>query len=459
MYRRPNGFAVGGAYSLPTTNNLDFLLDSPDLSPDRLSNSDDFIPVHPDPIAVTKILGIQRKISLVLDSISYELDRIPLPDGEDDYLRRHQRVIEFSTRLSRNYLYDLGRQITDIQRYLKAINPDTKMKLSRRSVIIQMQAIEQKLISAHQLLLTALNAYWKHIPSSVLRNHPGKLREILQVVVQLKNICNEIKLTPDIYCSGDEKDIFLGKETENRCCVILSKFRGNSDNGSQVLSHTTRSTVVTPSRTNKQRNRKLAKRLSMYTMDMKLAKAYQPKKSRSMIQIPRDRKHMSGSSKHQQNVLPTSKKSHSASSAKTSKEVAGSKITKINVPLKEDDIQTIMETVPSDLDVESARSISSNRNSEIYKDSFHTIEIVESTKENKKLSKSKQDNKKSKDNSSGVRCLSTLVPVVDDLLEIVQNTPSNLRSDPASIDILCNLLQKGHLTQNTSKLMILLNYR
>lgn len=449
MYRGQNGSSIGGPYSLPTTNNLNFILDSPDMSPDRFSTEEDFVPVHPDPVAVTKILSIQRKISLVLDSISYELDRVPLPDGEDDYLRRQQRVMEFSTRLSRNYLYDLGRQIADIQRYIKAINPDTKMRLSRRSVIIQMQAIEQKLISAHQLLLTALNAYWKHIPSSVLKSHPGKLRDILQIVLQLKSICNEIKLIPDIYCSGDEKDIFLGKETENRCCVILSKFRGNSDNESQVLSQTTRSTAVTPSRLNKQRNRKLAKRLSMYTTDLRLAKTYQPKKTRSLVQIPRDRRN--ASFRNQQSALLASKKSHSASGVRTLKEADENKMTKICIPVKEDDIQTIMQTVPSDLDLETARSIKSNRKTEIYKNQFSTIGIFENSKEKEKFNQSKFVDKELQENSTKNGCLSTLVPIVDDLLELVQNSQNNSKSGLNSIDVLCSLLQKSHLKTDSSK--------
>ena len=437
-----------------SANDLDYN-SSPDISPDRYSDDIESIPVRPDPIAVTKILSLQRKISTVLDSISYELDRIPLPDGENDLIRRRQRVVEFSTRLSRNYLYDLGRQITNIQRHINSINPDCKMRLTRRGIILHMQAIEQKLISTHQLLLAALSAYWKHIPSSVLRNDPGKLKEILQIVVQLKNICNEVKLTPDLYCSGDERDAFLGKETENRCSAILSKFRSTSDNESQVPSHTTRSTVITPSRSRKQRNRKqLASRLSMYTMDMRLAKNIQPRKAFSMYQLPRDKKISCMALKNQQSNISTSKKSNITSSIKAPNETTRSKVTKINIPVKEDDIQTMMETVPSDL--ESPKSIKSSKRSEIHSKLHRTIDIYRNTKESERLKKSEiNDDEVSKADHSKEKCFSSLLPVIGDLLSLVQNQnkQSNAKSLPAdSIDALQNYIQQCQSKVSIGKL-------
>lgn len=36
---------------------------------------------------------------------------IILPDGEEDYQRRKKRAAEFSSRLSRNYLYQLSREV------------------------------------------------------------------------------------------------------------------------------------------------------------------------------------------------------------------------------------------------------------------------------------------------------------------------------------------------------------
>lgn len=436
-----------------STNDLDDNYSPPDtMSADRFSyeNDDDDIPVHPDPVAVTKILNVQRKISTVLDSIFYELDRIPLPDGENDLLRRQQRVAEFSTRLSRNYLYDLGRQITDIQRHIKAIAPNDRMRLTRRGIILHMQAIEHKLISTHQLLLTALSAYWKHIPSSVLKNHPGKLKEILQVVVQVKNICTDIKLAPELYCSGDERDVFLGKETENRCSAILGKFRLNSDNESQVPSHTTRSTVHTPSRSKKQKNRKMSNRLSMYTMDMRLAKSYQPKKSHSMFQMTNNRRPNYAALRQQQsNVLPACKKSRLTQLTKTN-ETAGNRTAKISVPLKEDDIQTMMDIFPSDLELRSARSARSDRKSKVYKES----QICDDAKEYERLNKTRTNDVKEIRDSEREKCFASLLPVVGDLLSLVQNKQTHSKSLPSeSIDTLYDFLQQCQPKVDSSKLL------
>lgn len=36
---------------------------------------------------------------------------VELPDGEEDYQRRKKRAAEFSSRLSRNYLYQLSKEV------------------------------------------------------------------------------------------------------------------------------------------------------------------------------------------------------------------------------------------------------------------------------------------------------------------------------------------------------------
>jgi hypothetical protein len=436
-----------------STNDLDYN-SSPEISPNQCNNENYSIFEHPDPIVVTKILNIQRKISIVLDSISNELDRVPLPDGENDYCRRKQRTVEFSTRLSRNYLYDLSRQISDIERHTKAINPIGKVRLSRRGMILHMQAIEQKLISTHQLLLAALSAYCKHIPSAVLKNHPGKLKEILQIVVQLKNICIEMKLIPDFYCSGDDKDEFLGKKTENQCSIILSKFRLNSDNESQVPSHTTRSAIIPC--TKKQRNRKiLSNRLSMYSMDMRLAKNYQSKNSHNRFQISKDRKHSCALSKHpQKNMLPVSKKLQLNSRMNSSNEAIRNRTNKISVPIKEDDIQTMMEKFPSDLDVDSHQSIRSDKKSEIYREFHKVTDIYDNTKEFGRLKKNKLcgDDKIIKDNYVEDKCFSTFLPVKETLL--IQNDSNSVPL--AATSTFHNVHKKSQQKVDISKLNIII---
>ena len=185
---------------------------SPELSPYRLTDREEIMYVRPDPMIAAKILGTQKKISEVLDEIAQRLGRIPLPDGERDLHRRQQRAMEFSIRFARNYLYDMGRQVSEIRRHVNAISPSFRKKIGRRGVIFHVQTIEQKLVTAHQLLLHALSAYCKHIPSSVLKGHPGKLKEILQVVIDLKDFCEKIHLAPDYVGSGDVEGLPLVRE-------------------------------------------------------------------------------------------------------------------------------------------------------------------------------------------------------------------------------------------------------
>lgn len=187
---------------------------TPEFSPDRLSDKDEIIYVRPDPMIVAKILGTQKKISHLLDEIAFRLGRIPLPDGDHDLHRRQQRVMEFSIRFARNYLYDLGRQVAEIRRHINAISPGVRKKIGRRGVTFHVQVIEQKLATAHQLLLHALSAYCKHIPSSVLKGHPGKLKDILQIVLDLKEFCEKIHLVPDCIGSGDMEGLPLVRKND-----------------------------------------------------------------------------------------------------------------------------------------------------------------------------------------------------------------------------------------------------
>lgn len=158
---------------------------------------------RPDPVTVEKVLAIQKKIFSTLDEIASRLDRIPLPNGDSDLSRRTRRVAEFSVRFSRYYLYDLGRRITDMRRHIHAVSPDARPKPSGRSSVFHLQAIGRKMIAAHQILLQALNAYCNHIPSSTAKGHRHKLRQVLQVLTDLRDMCNKINISAEYYESGD----------------------------------------------------------------------------------------------------------------------------------------------------------------------------------------------------------------------------------------------------------------
>jgi len=164
-------------------------------------NVDGVIYVRPDPFTMHKILTMQRKACELLDEIAIRLGNISIPDGIKDLQRRQQCVAEFIIRFSRNYLYDLNRYVKDIQTHMCVISPRARIRPNHRNLGLHMHAIEHKLLAAHQLLLHALVAYCKHVPSSIPKGHPGKLRELLQVVLDLKTMCDRLHL--NYFDSGD----------------------------------------------------------------------------------------------------------------------------------------------------------------------------------------------------------------------------------------------------------------
>lgn len=171
-------------------------------SPESSVRRDDgIIHVRPDPFTMNKILTMQRKVCELLDEIAFRLGNILAPDGIKDLQRRQQCVAEFIVRFSRNYLYDLNRYVKDIRRHMCVISPRATIRPNHRNLGLHMHAIEHKLLAAHQLLLHALVAYCKHIPSSIPKGHPGKFREILQVVLDLKTMCDRLHL--NYFDSGD----------------------------------------------------------------------------------------------------------------------------------------------------------------------------------------------------------------------------------------------------------------
>lgn len=177
---------------------------SPESSARRNDTMDGAVYVRPDPFTMHKILTMQKRVCELLDEIAFRLGNIPPPDGIKELQRRQQCVAEFVVRFSRNYLYDLNRYVKDIQRHMCIISPRAIIKPNHKSLGLHMHAVEHKLLAAHQLLLHALIAYCKHIPSSIPKGHPGKFRETLQVVIDLKTMCDRLHLN---YLDSGDTDI------------------------------------------------------------------------------------------------------------------------------------------------------------------------------------------------------------------------------------------------------------
>lgn len=180
-----------------------------DISTHQDDVEDGVICIRPDPFIMRKILMMQKRVCELLDEIVLRLENIPVPDGIKDLQRRQQCVAEFVIRFSRNYLYDLNRYVKDIQRHMCIISPRARVKPNQRNLGLHIHAIEHKLLAAHQLLLHALVAYCKHIPSSILKGHPAKFREILQVVIDLKMMCDRLHLNTNYLDSGDSDILTL----------------------------------------------------------------------------------------------------------------------------------------------------------------------------------------------------------------------------------------------------------
>ncbi|XP_014609632.1 PREDICTED: uncharacterized protein LOC106789697 isoform X1 [Polistes canadensis] len=342
-----------------------------ELSIENESDKEDNIFVQPDPITVHRIIIMQQRISELLDEILFRLDRIPLPDGDIDLKRRQQRVMEFCIRLSRNYLYDLTKYVSDIQKHVHAVSPSVKIKSSHRGITFHMQIIEQKLMAAHQLLLHALTAYCRHIPSSILQGHSKKVKELLKVVIDLKDICDHIQLTKNYFGSGDTCTLPLEKEMQAKCNAILSKLRLSSGTESQLDDHNTVSNIVIPinvSRTkDRSKHKNLETRLKMYNNTK--TKAYKSNyKRNSSVHHIKDKKTNTSRNKAIYNEhlsLPQQPNSSPITNASSKGIIEDDK--KYNISLKEDDIKTIMSTVPIDSDNDINSEIHSKRSTKLSK--------------------------------------------------------------------------------------------
>ncbi|XP_076757889.1 uncharacterized protein LOC143427544 isoform X2 [Xylocopa sonorina] len=242
---------------------------------DSSNNRDDVIYVQPDPFTIQKLVSMRTKVAELLDEILFRLCRIPLPDGDNDLKRRQQQTLEFAIRFSRNYLYNLNRLVASIQRHIRAVTLQAELKQYNKNISFHQDMIKQKLITAHQLLIQALTAYYKHIPNSIPEGHSTKLQDALQVVCNLTNICDKIEVSTDYVCSGDSAVAPLGKNLEDKCDAILSQLKLNLKRKHRPANCKNVEPVATVSSCNKGRsNRKnLSSRLSMYSMDTKVSKS------------------------------------------------------------------------------------------------------------------------------------------------------------------------------------------
>lgn len=422
---------------------------------DSSNNKDDIVYVQPDPLTIQKLLSMQKKIAELLDEILFRLCRIPLPDGENDLKRRQQQTLEFAIRFSRNYLYNLNRFVTSIQRHIKAVSSRSGLKQYHKNIAFHQDMIKQKLVAAHQLLMQALTAYCKHIPNSILDGHSTKLQDVLQIVYNLINICDKIEISSYYFCSGDTTIIPLGKNLQDKCDAILAKLKLNLEskygyaNYKNAQSFITTASISLP---NKGRlNRKnLSSRLSMYNMDVKISKSNQKRRNYIRRKNYTYQKENGNNTKDSKNLytqdcsLPEMLYPSPITHTTSSRDVVHIDSMKNINNLKEDDIQTMMEGITidseNDSNIEIQTKCKPTTNSEPQSVAIRkkggNIKVENVTDENDLIKKVTTIPKEH---------LATLVPVINDLITFVSRMQNESEMQPVSetsVETLREFLQK-----------------
>lgn len=438
-----------------------------DSSPESSARRDGVICVRPDPFVMHKILTMQRKVCELLDEITFRLGNIPAPDGIKDLQRRQQCVAEFVVRFSRNYLYDLNRYVKDIQRHMYVISPRARIRPNHRSLGLHMHAIEHKLLAAHQLLLHALLAYCKHIPSSILKGHPGKFREVLQVVIDLKTMCDRLHL--NYLDSGDTDILSLGKNIESKCNAILSKLKlhivdHDLENKTSMASSMESSTSHSTSNKKRINRKQLSNRLSMYSMSSKVPANHSRSRLNTYL---RDRKYSAVDIKKIPTVpmLQQPYPSPATSSRDAGQTCA---VKKHRTFAKEEDIKTMMDMLPIDSDNGSnletqdrhynamlTRRISkaSRKSSGKSQDARSTETIEDIVKNTSTNNDGDDDPGKGPVTTITEEHLSNLVPVIADLMSFVSSKQDESETKTMSTAIakrLMEFLQKYRLPKSAA---------
>ncbi|XP_025161032.1 uncharacterized protein LOC105188487 isoform X2 [Harpegnathos saltator] len=442
---------------------------SPEIST-RRNDVGGAICARPDPFIMQKILTMQRRVCELLDEIVLRLGNIPVPDGIKDLQRRQQCVAEFVVRFSRNYLYDLNRYVKDIQRHMCVISPRARVKPNQRSLGLHMHAIEHKLLAAHQLLLHALSAYCKHIPSSTFKGHPGKFREILQVVIDLKTMCDRLHLNTNYLDSGDTDILTLGKDIESKCNAILLKLKLHSDNDFPLDSNKTSSmaSFTSHSASNKKRigRKQLPNRLSMYSADTKIPKSnlkrrtnyyHQNDKKYNRIDIKRiSDEPISADQPYPSSITPMS--SENASQAGIRRQRAKY--------AKEEDIKTMVDmTLLADSDNDSNFELPESQDNAMltrrqpkalgkFSGKLQNVEHSETIEDIVKTTSTNNDDELIRRVTMITEeHLSNLVPVIADLMSFVSNKQSGSEAKPistSSAKMLMEFLQRYQSPKSTN---------
>ncbi|KAK9739335.1 hypothetical protein QE152_g9127 [Popillia japonica] len=158
-----------------------------------------------------KTQGIIDKCMHCMEDIRMQFDvGITPPDGLNDLERRKKRSSEFASRFSRNYLYQLNRQLSDIK---KLLHPSSARISNQNSYVIK-----QKITSSYQTILQGLQAYLSHLPKSTTVGIPDKIKELLKEIASLCDMHRSYSST-DLNCNVKSNELLDVFEVRSRCLI------------------------------------------------------------------------------------------------------------------------------------------------------------------------------------------------------------------------------------------------
>ncbi|XP_018330196.1 uncharacterized protein LOC108740393 [Agrilus planipennis] len=208
-----------------------------------------------------KMLSLLEKSITFIESIEQIIDiGIEPPDGSEDYKRKRKRAVEFASRFSRNYLYTLGRQRADLLRLTSCGKHTYRTKT----------LTAQKIVSASQIILQALQAYLHYLPSCLPDSLHEKLQELIKHSLEICNVYSSfVEDSPYV----NDKSRYLVESFRVKFGNCLEKLQQISNNimernnnlplaCTKVSLHSTKESVK--SLQLKKKKKALAARLSMY---------------------------------------------------------------------------------------------------------------------------------------------------------------------------------------------------
>ncbi|XP_063217052.1 uncharacterized protein LOC134527937 isoform X2 [Bacillus rossius redtenbacheri] len=168
------------------------------------------------------------EISAILDGMMLLMDNLPVPEDDKDLARRMLRSSEFTVMFTRNYLYQLQRNETEVK------ERQNLLLLSPHHHFNHLNKFHQKLAAAYRDVLHAVQVYLRHIPKTVASALPGKLKGLLAHICHLEMahdnldvLVDEDNISSEVMMEKCEKLLALGyKKKEDSEKRVRASYHG-----------------------------------------------------------------------------------------------------------------------------------------------------------------------------------------------------------------------------------------